>query len=73
MNPVSVESPCKLICVMDAERALCIGCGRTIQEIAGWSSLDDSAKQRIVEALPARMQTMPMRELPLPRRARAVP
>ncbi len=73
MKPVTVASPCQLICVMDAERALCVGCGRTLQEIAGWSALDDSAKQRVVAALPARMQTMPALELPLPRRARVVP
>jgi uncharacterized protein len=33
-----VESPCIKVCVLDAE-SVCIGCGRTIDEIAGWSGM----------------------------------
>ncbi|MGH8188620.1 MAG: DUF1289 domain-containing protein, partial [Steroidobacteraceae bacterium] len=32
------ESPCIKVCVLDAE-SICIGCGRTIDEIAGWSRM----------------------------------
>ncbi|MEM8647051.1 MAG: DUF1289 domain-containing protein, partial [Pseudomonadota bacterium] len=30
------DSPCIKICVVDPETDLCIGCGRTKAEIAGW-------------------------------------
>jgi predicted Fe-S protein YdhL (DUF1289 family) len=38
-----VESPCIKVCVLDAA-SVCIGCGRTIDEIAGWSRMS-SAEQ----------------------------
>jgi uncharacterized protein len=37
-----VESPCIKVCVLDAQpdgESVCIGCGRTIDEIAGWSRM----------------------------------
>jgi hypothetical protein len=32
----------------------CEGCGRTIEEIAAWGSLDDAGRERIRALLPAR-------------------
>ncbi len=32
-----VPSPCQSICSMDAKDGLCLGCLRTLQEIAQWS------------------------------------
>ncbi|MEO8485371.1 MAG: DUF1289 domain-containing protein [Betaproteobacteria bacterium] len=49
-----VASPCASLCTMDAVSGLCIGCARTLDEIASWSALDDDARRAIVEALPAR-------------------
>ncbi|HEX2448960.1 MAG TPA: DUF1289 domain-containing protein [Methyloceanibacter sp.] len=31
-----METPCVNVCLLDDETGLCVGCGRTIQEIAGW-------------------------------------
>jgi predicted Fe-S protein YdhL (DUF1289 family) len=39
---------------MDDASGLCIGCARTLDEIASWSVLDDDARRAIVAALPAR-------------------
>jgi hypothetical protein len=49
-----VASPCVSVCVMDSRLGLCAGCFRTLDEIAAWSVLDDAARRRVVEALPAR-------------------
>ncbi len=49
-----VASPCISVCVMDASTGLCRGCLRTLDEIAGWSALDDDARRAIVAKLPAR-------------------
>ena len=49
-----METPCIGICVMDAETGLCVGCARTLQEIAGWAAMTDGERRRIVLALPAR-------------------
>ncbi len=43
-----VASPCRQICVMDPHSGLCVGCARTLDEIASWSALDDAAKRRIL-------------------------
>ncbi len=49
-----VASPCISVCVMDASGGLCIGCFRTLDEIAAWSVLDAGAKRAVLAALPAR-------------------
>ena len=49
-----VMSPCKSICIMDAKIGLCIGCKRTIDEVARWPMMDDDERARIVEALKTR-------------------
>ena len=42
-----VPSPCISVCRMDAASALCVGCLRTIDEIAGWGLLDDDARRSV--------------------------
>jgi uncharacterized protein len=49
-----VRSPCISVCVMDADGALCLGCFRTLDEIAAWGALDADAKRRILASLPGR-------------------
>ena len=49
-------SPCVRICTMDAEAGLCEGCGRTLDEIAGWMRMDEAERQAIMAALPARLE-----------------
>ncbi len=43
-----LASPCVDICRMDAASGFCEGCLRTIDEIAGWSGLDDAGKQAVL-------------------------
>ena len=52
--PGAVASPCTSVCRMDDAIGLCVGCARTLDEIASWSVLDDDARRAIVAALPAR-------------------
>jgi predicted Fe-S protein YdhL (DUF1289 family) len=42
-----VPSPCISVCKMDPATALCTGCARTIDEIAGWSRYSDTDKQAV--------------------------
>jgi uncharacterized protein len=60
---MTVESPCLKVCVMDTVSTHCIGCGRTINEIAAWSRLSDPEKRRVVDALPERLKAMTSREV----------
>lgn len=50
-----MESPCVKICTYEAGTGLCLGCGRTLAEIAGWASFTDAERRRILEELPARL------------------
>jgi predicted Fe-S protein YdhL (DUF1289 family) len=49
-----VPSPCISVCRMDATSGLCIGCLRTIDEIAAWSVLDAHARREILDAIARR-------------------
>ncbi len=53
-----MESPCILICSIDDKTGLCFGCGRTRDEIAGWIGYSDAERRAIMEALPARLETV---------------
>jgi predicted Fe-S protein YdhL (DUF1289 family) len=55
MSPPS--SPCVKICVVDPLAGLCIGCGRTIQEISLWSEMDEGERRAVIAELPARMRS----------------
>lgn len=52
----SVPSPCISVCRMDARSGWCEGCLRTIDEIAGWSVMDDEQKRRVWKLLPQRRE-----------------
>jgi predicted Fe-S protein YdhL (DUF1289 family) len=53
-KPPRVKSPCVDVCEMDEESGYCLGCRRTIDEIAGWSTYGDNHRQAVLDALPAR-------------------
>jgi predicted Fe-S protein YdhL (DUF1289 family) len=50
-----IETPCIKICTLDARQGLCLGCGRTIDEIARWSTMSASERTRVMSELPARL------------------
>jgi predicted Fe-S protein YdhL (DUF1289 family) len=49
-----IVSPCIQVCAIDAAIGLCTGCGRTLDEIARWSSLTDQERARIMRVLQER-------------------
>lgn len=53
-----VESPCINICVMDEATGWCIGCGRTLDEIARWGSTNQADRDAVMAELPARMEKL---------------
>lgn len=50
---VRIESPCINICDIDPH-GLCIGCLRTLDEIAGWGSGTPAWRAAVMAELPAR-------------------
>lgn len=49
-----VASPCISVCKMDEARGLCVGCMRTLDEIAAWSTMTDAARLAVWQTLPER-------------------
>lgn len=54
--PRSIATPCVQVCVVDGASSLCLGCYRTLAEIAGWSAMTDAERAAIMAALPEREQ-----------------
>jgi predicted Fe-S protein YdhL (DUF1289 family) len=52
-----IETPCVKICTLDARRGFCLGCGRTIDEIARWGGMSAAERGRIMNELPERLMT----------------
>lgn len=55
MQSPPVSTPCIKVCAVSGQSGLCIGCGRTLTEIASWGSLDEAQRQAILAALPERL------------------
>lgn len=49
-----IESPCVKICVVHPEARLCVGCLRSIDEIAAWSRMTPEARRAVMAELPGR-------------------
>ena len=45
-----VKSPCNNICTLGKD-SVCLGCGRTVEEIANWSQLTESQAKAIINRL----------------------
>jgi predicted Fe-S protein YdhL (DUF1289 family) len=57
-EPARVLSPCVNLCDLDDATGWCIGCGRTGDEIAAWTSVGDTGRQAVLDRLPARMAVL---------------
>jgi uncharacterized protein len=54
----SIVTPCIRTCVLHPTGRLCVGCGRTLDEIAHWIVLSDEERRRIMEQLPSRLAAL---------------
>ncbi len=61
--PRSVASPCVMVCTVDGASGLCLGCFRTLQEIATWSRMTDEARAAVMTDLPGRRGRIDLRLL----------
>jgi len=52
---MSIDTPCIAVCMIDPRTGLCLGCGRTLPEIARWHRIERAERLAIMETLPARM------------------
>ena len=52
--PAPIATPCFKVCIVDGESGLCLGCYRTLQEVAAWTRLTDIERAAIMTAAPER-------------------
>jgi predicted Fe-S protein YdhL (DUF1289 family) len=52
--PRPIATPCVKVCVVDGESGLCLGCYRTLAEVAAWSRLGEAEREAIMADLPRR-------------------
>jgi predicted Fe-S protein YdhL (DUF1289 family) len=50
-----IESPCIKVCTLDARSGRCLGCGRTVDEIARWTAMSEADRKRVMGELPRRL------------------
>lgn len=53
-----IESPCIKVCAVDGRTGLCLGCGRSLKEIGGWTKYDDAGRRGVMDQLPARLDQL---------------
>ena len=61
-----MKSPCINVCTMDPARGVCLGCCRTLEEIAAWAGMDDAEQARVLAQLPERRARLNVPEIPVP-------
>jgi uncharacterized protein len=52
---MSQETPCIAVCIIDPKTGLCLGCGRTLPEIARWHRIESAERLAVMAQLSARM------------------
>ena len=53
-----IESPCVDVCRMSEARGVCIGCYRTLEEIARWRDMSEDEQTRLLTELQRRRRDM---------------
>ena len=53
-----ISSPCNRVCVMHPASRICIGCGRSLDEIARWAALGEAERLTIMARLPERLAAL---------------
>lgn len=53
--PAMIDSPCVKICTLDARSGICLGCGRTIDEIARWAGMSADEREAVMRDVAGRM------------------
>lgn len=53
-----IKTPCIKVCIVDGASGHCLGCGRTLGEIAKWASFTASERDAVMAQLPPRMEAL---------------
>jgi predicted Fe-S protein YdhL (DUF1289 family) len=61
-----MKSPCIKICQMDPARGVCIGCCRSLDEIARWGSMSEAQQFEVLNQIPERRRRLDVPEIAVP-------
>jgi hypothetical protein len=61
-----LKSPCIKVCQMDPARGVCIGCCRSLDEIARWGSMSDAERFEVIDQLQERRRRLNIPEIAVP-------
>ena len=53
-----IKTPCIKVCVVDGQTSYCLGCGRTLGEIAKWARFTDEERDAVMGLLPPRIEAL---------------
>lgn len=53
-TPHPIRTPCVKVCFVDDASGLCLGCFRTLAEVASWARLDEATRDAVMAELPGR-------------------
>ncbi|MGA2055876.1 MAG: DUF1289 domain-containing protein [Bradyrhizobium sp.] len=68
---MSIETPCIAVCMMDPRTNLCLGCGRTLPEIARWHRMESAERLSLMAELSTRMTEAGLQRLEPAKRSTA--
>jgi|LNFM01.1.fsa_nt_gb predicted Fe-S protein YdhL (DUF1289 family) len=51
LGDMAIDTPCVKVCEIDQATRLCTGCGRSLAEIAAWSTMSRDERWRVMRTL----------------------
>jgi uncharacterized protein len=61
-----VKTPCIKVCQMDPALGVCVGCCRTLDEIARWSGMAEAEREKVMSVLGERRKALDIPEVAVP-------
>ncbi|HPE47210.1 MAG TPA: DUF1289 domain-containing protein [Hyphomonas sp.] len=58
MTEEAIKTPCIKVCAVDGATGWCLGCGRTLKEIANWVSMGEAGRESVLASLPGRIERL---------------
>ena len=58
MTQPAISSLCIKVCAIDGQTGWCLGCGRSLPEVASWVKIGKDGRETVAAQLPERMKTL---------------
>ena len=58
MRNKTIKTPCIQVCAIDGPTGWCLGCGRSLKEIAQWTLYTDQQRDAVITELETRLNAL---------------